>query len=75
MVGREGTRQGPREIKLGADKAKLLLDDSALDRIINAVGGAPPDGLDRDLLRQDLLICYGRYSVASGPGPQSTLGG
>ena len=23
---------------------------------------------DRDTLRHDLLICYGRYSIASGPG-------
>jgi hypothetical protein len=61
----------PRAIEIDADKAKLLLDDSALDRIINAVGGTPPDDLNRDMLRHDLLICYGRYSVASGPEPQS----
>jgi hypothetical protein len=53
--------------KLDADKAKALLDDPAVDRIIAAVGEtlATPD---RDTLRHDLLICYGRYSIASGPG-------
>jgi hypothetical protein len=61
----------PRAIELDDDKAKLLLDDSALERIINAVGGALPDDLNRDMLRRELLICYGRYSVASGPKPQS----
>ena len=55
------------DIRLDADKAKVLLDDPALDRIIAAVDEtlAVPD---RDTLRQDLLICYGQYSIASGPG-------
>ena len=55
------------DIKLDADKAKALLDDLALVRIIAAVGETfvMPD---RDMLRQDLLICYGRYSLGSGPG-------
>jgi hypothetical protein len=60
-----------REIKLDADKARLLLDDPALDRIIDAVGQDRPGGLDRNTLRHDLLICYGRYSIASGPDPQN----
>ncbi len=60
-----------REIKLDADKARLLLDDPALDRIINAVGQDRPGGLDRNTLRRDLLICYGQYSIASGPDPQN----
>ena len=52
---------------IDADAAKLLLDDPALDRIIAEVGETiiKPD---RDVLRHDLLICYGRYSIASGPG-------
>jgi hypothetical protein len=55
------------DIKLNADNAKVWLDDSAVDRIIAAVGEkrAMPD---RDTLRHDLLICYGQYSIASGPG-------
>jgi hypothetical protein len=55
------------DIKLDANKAKVLLDDPAVDRIIAAVGEtcAMPD---RDKLRHDLLFCYGRYSIASGPG-------
>ena len=54
-------------IKLDADKAKDLLDDPTLTRIIAAVGKAlvMPD---RDMLRYDLLICYGKYCLASGPG-------
>ncbi len=60
------------DAKLDADKAKLLLDDPALDRIIDAVGQDRPGGLDRDTLRCDLLTCYGRYSIASGPDPQNT---
>ena len=59
------------DLKLDADKAKLLLDDPALDRIIDAVGQDRPGGLDRDTLRRDLLICYGQYSIASGPDPQN----
>jgi hypothetical protein len=55
------------DIKLDADKAKALLDDPAVDRIIAAVGETLTTP-DRDTLRQDLLICYGRYSIASGPG-------
>jgi hypothetical protein len=54
------------DIKLDADKAKALLDDPAVDRIIAAVGETLAMS-DRDTLRQDLLICYGRYSIASGP--------
>lgn len=55
------------DIKLNAATAKDLLDDSAVDRIIAAVceKGAMPD---RDTVRNDLLTCYGRYSIASGPG-------
>jgi hypothetical protein len=44
-----------------------LLDDPALDRIIAAVGKTLAK-LDRNMLRDDLLTCYGRYSIASGPG-------
>jgi hypothetical protein len=53
--------------KLDADKAKALLDDPAVDRIIASVGRklAMPD---RDKLRADLLNCYSKYSIASGPG-------
>jgi hypothetical protein len=55
------------DIRLDTEKAKLLLDDPALDRIIAAVGEtlAKPD---HNMLRHDVLICFGRYSVASGPG-------
>jgi hypothetical protein len=58
-------------VTLDADKAKLLLNDPALDRIIDAVGQDRSGGLDRDTLRRDLLICYGQYSIASGPDPQN----
>jgi hypothetical protein len=58
---------GEINIELDADKAKLLLDDQALDRIIAAVGKTLTKP-DRDVLRRDLLICYGQYSIASGPG-------
>jgi hypothetical protein len=54
-------------IKLDADKAKALLDDPALTRIIAAVR-KPLAMPDRDMLRHDLLICCGQYSIASGPG-------
>jgi hypothetical protein len=47
--------------------AKLWLDDPKLDRIINAVGKASRVP-DRDALRRDLLLCYGRHSILSGPG-------
>jgi hypothetical protein len=57
-------------IKLDADRAKLLLDDGAVDRIIARVGDTLPD---RDALRYDLLICYGRYCKASGPGSPEFL--
>jgi hypothetical protein len=53
-------------ILLDPDKAKSLLDDATLDRIINAVG-IPFNG-DRDALRHDLLVCYRQYIIASGPG-------
>jgi len=53
-------------IKLSADKAKHLLDDSMLDRIVNAVG-IPFNG-DRDALRHHLLVYYRQYTIASGPG-------
>jgi hypothetical protein len=43
--------------------ARSLLDDSMLDRIIGAVGVTPPQ-FDRDALRLDLLVCYGKYSRA-----------
>ena len=52
---------------IDADAAKLLLDDPALDRIIAEVGETITKP-DRDVLRQDLLFCYGQYSIASGPG-------
>ena len=43
-----------------------------LDRIINAVGETliKPD---RDALRFDLMICYGWYSLADGPGRSAFL--
>ena len=51
-------------IKLDADRAKILLDDERLDRIINAVGKTliKPN---RDALRLDLLNCNHLYSIAS----------
>ena len=52
---------------IDADAAKLWLDDPTLDRIIAEVGETITKP-DRDVLRHDLLICYGRYSIASGPG-------
>ena len=55
------------DIKLDADTARLLLDDQTLDRVIAAVGKTPAKP-DRDALRCDLLMCYGRYGVAAGPG-------
>jgi hypothetical protein len=55
------------DIEISADKAKVLLDDLTLDHIIDAVGETPTKP-DRDALRRDLLICYGRYCIASGPG-------
>ena len=57
----------PNLVKLDADKAKLLFEELALDRVINAVGKTPTKP-DRNMLRNDLLVCYGRYSIASGPG-------
>ena len=53
-------------IKIDADKARLLIDDQALDRIITEVGETLTN--DRDVLRGDLLICYGLHAIASGPG-------
>jgi hypothetical protein len=47
--------------------SEILLEDSALNRIISAVGELPREP-DRDGLRQDLLECYGRYSILSAPG-------
>jgi hypothetical protein len=55
-------------IELDADKAKLLLDDLTLDRIINAVGETPTKP-DRDMLRRDLLDCYAQYCRASAGRP------
>ena len=52
---------------IDADAAKFWLDDPALDRIIAEVGETITKP-DRDVLRHDLLICYARYSIASGPG-------
>ena len=52
---------------IDADAAKLWLDDPTLDRIIAEVGETITKP-DRDVLRHDLLICYGQYSIASGPG-------
>ena len=52
---------------IDADAAKLLLDDPALDRIIAEVRETITKP-DRDVLRHDLLFCYGQYSIASGPG-------
>ena len=55
-------------IEIDANKAKYLLDDQALDRIVAAVGESPTKP-DRDSLRLDLLKCYGLYIIASdGPG-------
>jgi hypothetical protein len=77
-TGATGDDQNPvadpsqaRELEIDADKARVRLDDLALDRIIEAVGSNPPDGLDREVLRRDLLICYGQYSIACGPDPQN----
>ena len=57
-----------REIEIDADKARVLLDDLTLDRIIDAVRPNRSEGLDRDMLRHDLLVCFGQFSIASGPG-------
>src|SRR5262249_6947819 len=54
-------------LKLDADRAKLLFDDEMLNRIITAVGETPTKP-DRDALRYELLICYGQYCIACGPG-------
>jgi hypothetical protein len=61
------------DIEIDPDKAKLWLDDLTLDRIIAAVGETliRPD---RDVLRRDLLLCYGQYCVASGPGQSGFVG-
>ena len=48
------------------DRARQLIDDPTLDRIINAVG-RPFKG-NRNALRHDLLNCYRKYTIASGPG-------
>jgi hypothetical protein len=52
--------------EVDADRARQLIDDPKLDRIINAVR-SPFKG-NRNALRHDLLNCYVRYSIASGPG-------
>jgi hypothetical protein len=52
---------------IDADAARLWLDDPTLDRIIAEVGETITKP-DRDVLRHDLLTCYGQYSIASGPG-------
>jgi hypothetical protein len=51
------------DIKLDVGRAKLYLDDLVLERIIDAVG--KPLKHDRDTFRNDLLLCYGRYSIAT----------
>jgi hypothetical protein len=48
------------------DRARQLIDDPKLDRIINAVG--KPFKGNRNALRHDLLHCYAQYTIASGPG-------
>ena len=48
------------------DRARQLIDDPTLDRIINAVG-KPFEG-NRNALRHDLLNCYVQFGIASGPG-------
>jgi hypothetical protein len=65
-----------RELELDADKARFLFDDPMLDRIIDAgcvVGRDRPPGLDRDRLRRELIICYGRYCLAAGPGQSGSV--
>jgi len=52
--------------KIDADRARQLIDDPTLDRIINAV--RRPFKGNRNALRQDLLNCYRKYTIASGPG-------
>jgi hypothetical protein len=47
---------------IDADAAKLWLDDPTLDRIIAEVGETITKP-DRDVLRHDLLTCYGQYSI------------
>jgi hypothetical protein len=61
------------DIEISADKAKALLDNLTLDHIIDAVGETPTKP-DRDALRRDLLICYGHYCIASGPGRSGFIG-
>jgi hypothetical protein len=48
---------------------ELILDEEALDRIINAVG--LPVVTDRNMLRFGLLTALGHHAIAVGPGPQS----
>jgi hypothetical protein len=58
-------------IQVSAEVAKILLDDLAVERIISAVGDTDVKP-DLAALRFDLLVCYGRYSIASSAaGPQS----
>ena len=52
--------------ELDADRARELIDDPTLDRIIKAVGRPFKD--DRQGLRHDLLNCYRKYIKASGAG-------
>ena len=47
---------------IDADAARLWLDDPTLDRIIAEVGETITKP-DRDVLRHDLLTCYGQYSI------------
>ena len=54
------------EKKLDADRARQLIDDPTLDRIIKAV--RRPFKGDRESLRYALLTCYAQYSIASGAG-------
>ncbi len=53
-------------IELDAETAKCLLDDEPLDGFINILAPAKPD---REVLRHDLLACYGRYCLAETGQP------
>ena len=52
------------------DRARQLIDDPTLDRIINEV--RRPFKGNRNALRHDLLNCCRKYTIASGPGSSGT---
>ena len=65
---RPSSRTSCAGIKFDADRAKDLLDDEAVDRIVAEVGETliKPE---RDALRLDLVICFAKHSIASAGQP------